>query len=190
MTDFTYDRRHRAAARVVDVSDVPAVNASALLAEAMSKSGLLWVETPDERTWGVWHVWADDTAYVVSGPGEQALPWLPDEVRIILRSKDTGGRLLTTRARATVVDPGTPEWTTAADLLKAARLNAVDDSVTRWAEQCTITALRPFDQPIEGPGHYDSASHRAEPVETPATTASWRPWHWRGRHRRGTRRRT
>ncbi len=187
MTDLTYDRRHGWAARVGTVSDVPPVNASALLAEAMSKSALLWVEAPDGRTWGVWHVWSDGAAYVVSGPGEQTLPWLPDEVRIILRSKDTGGRLLTTRAKATVVVPGTPEWSTAADLLKASRLNAVDDSLTRWAEQCTITALRPFDQPIERPGHYTDESHRAEPVPTPATTASWRPWHWRGRPRRGTR---
>lgn len=160
------------------------VNVSAVLSEAMSKSSLFWVEAPDGRTWSVWHVWSDGTAYVVSGPGEQPLPWLPAEVHLILRSKDTGGRLLTTRAQASVVEPGTPEWAAAADLLKAERLNAVDDSLTRWAQQCTITAFRPFDQPIEGPGHYDDASHRAEPVETPATTASWQPWHWRGRPRR------
>ncbi|MDN5795086.1 MAG: hypothetical protein L0H79_04965 [Intrasporangium sp.] len=170
------------------MSEEHSVNASALLAEAMSKSGLFWVEAPDGRTWGVWHVWSDGTAYVVSGPGEQPLPWLPTEARIILRSKDTGGRLLTTRATTSIVEPGTPEWTAAAELLKGSRLNAADDSVTRWAQQCTITALRPFGEPVEGPGSYDASAHRAEPVDTPATTASWRPWHWRGRHRRGTRR--
>ena len=55
-----------------------------------------------------WHVWHDDgdergpgpAAYVVSGPGEQSLPWLPDDVELILRSKETGGRLLTVRATA------------------------------------------------------------------------------------------
>lgn len=169
-------------------AEAPPVNVSALLSEAMSKSSLFWVEAPDGRAWGVWHVWRDGAAYVVSGPGEQPLPWLPSEVRIILRSKDTGGRLLTTRAQAGIVAPGTSEWAEAAALLKAERLNAVDDSLTRWAEQCTITVFRPFDQPVEGPGHYDDAAHRAEPVETPATTASWQPWHWRGRPRRKARR--
>ena len=50
----------------------------------------------------------------MSGPGEQPLPWLPTEVRLILRSKDTGGRLLTVRAHAHVLEPGTPEWERAA----------------------------------------------------------------------------
>ena len=71
---------------------------AALLGEAMTKSGLLWIDVAGDRAWPAWHVWDDGAAYVVSGPGEQPLPWLPEEVRIILRSKDTGGRLLTLRA--------------------------------------------------------------------------------------------
>ena len=54
-----------------------AANASALLNEAMAKSGLLWIEVADDRTWPAWHVWDDGAALVVSGPGEQPLPWLP-----------------------------------------------------------------------------------------------------------------
>ncbi|HET7399060.1 MAG TPA: hypothetical protein VFJ94_11135 [Intrasporangium sp.] len=163
------------------MSEQPALNVSALLGEAMSKSGLLWVEVPDARTWPAWHVWVEDTAYVVNGPGEQTLPWLPEEVRLVLRSKDTGGRLLTIRARTEVLEPGTPAWTAAAEALKASRLNAVDDCLTRWAQACTITALKPFDAPVEGPGSYAADDLRRAPVETSATTTRWRPWHWRGR---------
>jgi hypothetical protein len=154
---------------------------AALLNEAMTKSGLLWIDVAGDRAWPAWHVWDDGAAYVVSGPGEQPLPWLPEEVRLILRSKDTGGRLLTLRAHTHVLDPGSPEWHTAAELLRASRLNAVDDSLTRWAEACTLTALVPFDAPIEAPGAYAAGDARAAPARTAATTTSWRPWHWRGR---------
>ncbi len=163
------------------MSEPPAVNVSALLGEAMSKSGLLWIEIPDGRTWPAWHVWTGDTAYVVSGPGEQTLPWLPPEVRLILRSKDTGGRLLTVRAHAQVLEPGAPAWTAAADELRTGRLNAVDDCLTRWADACTVTALRPFGAPVELPGSYAADDLRHPPVPSRATTARWRPWHWRGR---------
>jgi hypothetical protein len=153
----------------------------ALLGEAMTKSGLLWIDVAGDRAWPAWHVWDDGAAYVVSGPGEQPLPWLPEEVRLILRSKDTGGRLLTLRAHTHVLEPGTPEWVTAAELLRASRLNAVDDSLTRWADACTLTALVPFDAPLEAPGAYAADDARAAPARTAATTTSWRPWHWRGR---------
>ena len=163
------------------MSDQPAPNVSALLGEAMAKSGLLWVDIAGDRPWPAWHVWDDGAALVVSGPGEQPLPWLPGEVRLVLRSKDTGGRLLTVRAHAHVLDPGTSQWARAADLLKASRLNAVDDCLTRWAAECTITALVPFGEPVEAPGEYSADPHRAAPARTAATTTSWRPWHLGGR---------
>jgi hypothetical protein len=158
-----------------------AATAAALLGEAMTKSGLLWIEVAGDRTWPAWHVWDDGAALVVSGPGEQPLPWLPKEVRLILRSKDTGGRLLTVRAHVHVLEPGTPEWQRAADLLKASRLNSVDDALARWAAECTVTALVPFDSPLESPGAYAADDHREPPARTAATTTSWRPWHWGGR---------
>ena len=46
---------------------------------------------------------------VVSGPGEQYLPWLPDEVVVVFRSKDTGGRLLTLHATARALEPGSTD---------------------------------------------------------------------------------
>lgn len=165
------------------VSEDPLVDATALVAEGMSKSGIIWVEIPGDRAWPVWHVWAEGTALVVNGPGEQDLPWLPSEVKLILRSRDTGGRLVTVRAVTKVLEPGTDEWAAAAEALKAGRLNATDDCLTRWAEACTITALHPFDAPLEAPGGYAADDRRAQAPDTPATTPAWKPWHWRGRGR-------
>jgi hypothetical protein len=170
----------RDAGAVGPASAVGAAGA-ALLGEAMTKSGLLWIEVEGDRTRPAWHVWDDGAALVVSGPGEQPLPWLPPEVRIILRSKDTGGRLLTVRAHVHVLEPGTPEWERATGLLRASRLNSVDDSLTRWAAECTVTALVPFDSPLESPGAYAAHDHREPPARTGATTTTWRPWHWGGR---------
>ncbi len=191
MTALTPDRHEARITRVGQVTDPstrptedpvqPAANLSALLGEAMGKSGLLWIDVADDRAWPAWHVWDDGAALVVSGPGEQPLPWLPKEVRLVLRSKDTGGRLLTVRAAVHVLDPGTPQWARAADLLKASRLNAVDDSLTRWAAECTISALVPFGEPVESPGAYSADAHRAAPARTAATTTAWRPWHLGGR---------
>ena len=166
---------------MTEPTDPQPSNASALLGEAMTKSGLLWIDVEGDRTWPAWHVWDEGTALVVSGPGEQPLPWLPADVRLILRSKDTGGRLLTVRAHSHVLEPGSPQWERAAELLRASRLNAVDDCVTRWAAQCTITALVPFDSPVESPGAYAADDHRRAPARTAATTTSWRPWHLGGR---------
>jgi hypothetical protein len=160
------------------------INITALFAEAASKSGLLWIEIPGGRVWPVWHAWADETVYVVSGPGEQTLPWLPETVTLILRSKDTGGRLLAVHATAQVLSPESEAWERAVEALRPGRLNAVGDVVARWAEQCTIHALRPFGMPAEQPGAYDQSAHTVEVHPADAATAGWRPWHAGGRPQR------
>ena len=173
------------------------VNVTRLIHEAATKSGLLWVRLPDGGTHPVWHVWHDDgddrgtgpAAYVVSGPGEQPLPWLPDEVELILRSKDTGGRLVTVHATVREVTPEDAGWDAAVDVLRPERLNAVGDTAERWRQSCTIHLLTPHGRLVEGPGSYGDGSGRA-PVRPVATaTSGWRPWHWRGRAdaRRNTR---
>jgi hypothetical protein len=167
----------------------PVTNVTALVGEAMTKSGVIWIEVPGDRAWPVWHAWVAPTAYVVNGPGEQHLPWLPEEVVLILRSLDTGGRLLRVRARARVLTDVEPEWQTAVAALHAGRLNAVGDVVERWRTECAVTALTPFGNPVEGPGTYADGSGAAPPPPSRATTAHWRPWHLGGRpkRRRGTR---
>jgi hypothetical protein len=170
------------------------VSETALVAEAAAKSELLWVRPspgsarppgpagPAERAWPAWHIWTGGAAYVVSGPGEQQLPPLAGEVEVILRSKDTWARLVTVRAVAATVGPLDPDWAEIAAALKAKRLNAPDPDVllARWAAANTITRLT-LGAVVEGPGSYDESSGATAPVPTEATTASWAPWHLRGR---------
>lgn len=154
----------------------------------MSTCALLWIEVPGDRAWPAWHVWVNHTAYVLSGPGEQPLPALPPQVVLVVRSKDNLGRLLriTANTRQLRADgAGVDEWDTAAAALKAGRLNSPPgDTLARWAEDNTVTALTPVGAAVEGPGCYDDASGAAPPLPTPATTDSWHPWHAGGRPQR------
>ena len=160
------------------------LNITALFAEAASKSALMWVEIPGDRAWPFWHAWDGETVYAVSGPGEQTLPWVPEQVCLVTRSKDSGGRLLSVHATVRELRPEDPEWEAATQALKTERLNATDDQLTRWAQDCTVRAFKPFGAPVEAPGSYVSTSRSAPVPPSPATTSGWRPWHWRGRPRR------
>ncbi len=164
---------------------------SALLSEAGKKSGLLWIDIPGDRAWPAWHVWLDDTAYVVTGPGEQSLPPLPADIAVTFRSKSTGGRLVTVAANAAVITPLDMRWEDATTALKASRLNApAGDIIARWADEAIVYALTPQGDVVQGPGSYSQQSGAAQPPPTPATTRTWHPWHINGRPkwRRGTRR--
>jgi hypothetical protein len=163
----------------------------ALVAEAATKSDLLWVRPTagaDERAWPAWHIWHEGAAYVVSGPGEQQLPPLSGPVEVVLRSKDTWVRLVTVAGTASTVPPDDPAWPDVAAALKAKRLNAPDPDrlLERWAAANIITRLSVDGGIVEGPGHYDDRSGAAPPPPSEATTARWAPWHLRGR--RNTRR--
>lgn len=162
---------------------------TALFAEAAKTSGMLWVEDGDGRAWPVWHAWTNETIYVVSGPGEQELPWLPGDVRLILRSKASGARLLVVHASVDEITPDDDRWDDAVEALRKARLNAVDDLAARWRSECSIRAFRPFGAPAEAPGSYTAESGAAPVVHTPATTGGWRPWHLGGRPTRRRRQR-
>lgn len=161
--------------------------AAALVNEAMTKSGVLWIEVaselPDQppRTWPAWFAWVAPTAYVVNGPGEQHLPWLPPEVKVILRSKDTGGRLLRVAARARLLSDADSQWAAAVEALATSRLNATDDAIYRWRTRCAVTALTPYGALLDHPGTAGPTSGAAPPPPSRATTTQWAPWHVRGR---------
>lgn len=155
----------------------PTVSVTALLAEAAGKSDIMWVDVPGERSFPVWYAWVTDRFYVVSGEGEQLLPRLPEVVRLILRSKDSGGRLLTVDATAHLLAPHTPSWETAVAALAGERLNATDDVAARWAESGAVHALHPFGPPVAAPGSHDDDSGRAPVLPAPPTTLGRRPWH-------------
>ena len=184
------------AVATTDSDDVPVVNVTRLTHEALSRSGLLWVRVPGGDSHPVWHVWHDDgdergtgpAAYVVSGPGQQSLPWLPDEVELVraARTPVAGCSPCTRPSRARAEDDG---WDAAVEVLRPERLNAVGDVAQRWAQSCTIHVLTPHGRPAEQPGSYSDGSGAAPVRPSAGTTARWRPWHWRGRAdaRRNTR---
>ncbi|MGL5866389.1 MAG: hypothetical protein ACRCYX_11065 [Dermatophilaceae bacterium] len=174
------------------------VNVTRLIHEAASKSGVLWIRVPGGGTHPVWFAWHDDgddrgtgpVAFVVSGPGEQHLPWLPERVEVILRSKDTGNRLLIANATTREVRPDSSAWEAAVEILRPRRLNAVGDVAEAWRQGCVIHAIAPHGRLVEQPGRYADDDGAAPVHPARPATSGWRPWHWRGRARarRATRR--
>lgn len=119
------------------------IPADRLVAEALSKSGLLWVSS-DAGSSPVWYAHNDGVAYLVSGPGEQFCPPHQGVVNVVARSKDTRARLACFDAVAQTVAPTDDEWEQATSALKAGRLNATDsDMVSRWAVEGTVLKLVP-----------------------------------------------
>jgi hypothetical protein len=151
---------------------------AALVEEACKKSGLIWVAVPGARDRAVWHVWHEPdgrgAVYVVVGGGEQELPGLADgmTVRVTVRSKDKGGRLVTWPGLVTRVVPGSEEWRAVVPALHAKRLNAHDGEAQpeRWAANSAIFRIQPQGDLIEGPGRYATASGAAPVPPSPATT--------------------
>lgn len=176
-----------------DPGESAEVNVTRLLAEAATRSDVAWLRLPDGSTHPMWFVWHDDgdlrgpgpVIHVVSGPGEQTLPWLPPEVEVILRSKDSRNRLLTVAASVTEIRPDSPRWDAAVAVLRAERLNAIGDVRARWRESSTIHLIAPHGRLLAAA---DQGVDRRLVEPSPGTTAGRSPWHWRGRpqRRRGT----
>jgi hypothetical protein len=168
-----------------------APNDLALIAEACSKSGVVWVKPATEQRYhGAWHVWHDGAVAVVHGVDEQSLPPLEGRVEVAVRSKDTGARLVRFTARVDVVPAGSPQWEATADALSAARLNARDtaEQRDRWRTNTVIVRLVPVAMTASGPGADDESPEMAQPPGNPGTTINWRPFHIGGRKlRRGNR---
>lgn len=165
----------------------PAADA-ALLAEAATKSDLVWLRPADQsRAWPAWHVWHAGAVHVVSGGGEQRLPDLAGRVDVLVRSKQTSARLLTVPTTARRLEPDDEAWSAAAAALAASRLNSTcpaAELVVLWRSTTRMYRFDACGPALERPGLYDDASGSAAPAATAATTSSWRPWHLRGRRRR------
>jgi hypothetical protein len=174
----------------------------ALIAESAKKSGVIWVrpgatEPADpadarRRARGVWHVWQDGSAYVLTGGLEQALPPLADRAEVIVRSKDKGSRLVVWTAAVSRVTPGGDDWAAIVPALLGKRLNLPDGvrAPERWARESVLYRLTPVGGLLESPEHRSTASHAAPPPHSAGTTPVPRPRHLFGRPavRRGLRR--
>ncbi|MGZ4595845.1 MAG: hypothetical protein ACXV3V_02880 [Actinomycetes bacterium] len=159
------------------IVDRDVARARALVEEACRKSAMLWLRRePEARDVAAWHVWIDGAAYVVSGGLEQDVPALADQAAgrllVTVRSKDTGGRLVTWVARSSRVLPDDEQWAPVVSELHAKRLNSPDGEAqpARWARESVVTRIEPTGELLESPGHLSSRSHAAEPPGSPATT--------------------
>jgi hypothetical protein len=146
-----------------------------LVAEAMKKAPLVWLEIDGHRPAPAWCVWHEGAAYVVSGPGEQPVPGLADATRcqVVVRSGDTLARIVRWPAAVGTVEAGTPEWDTAVvSTLMPKRLNLADaeNAADRWAAECRVSRLTPDGAPDEVGDTLPTASGAVAPPTTPAAT--------------------
>ncbi len=160
-----------------------------LIAEATKKSDLVWLCVPGHsRPAAVWHVWRDDSAYVVTGEGEQPAPGLVDAAGcdVIVRSADKGGRIVTWRASVSRLTPGTEGWQEVVPGMLTARLNLTDaaEAEQRWARSCAVLRLTPTGELVEAGSTLPTGSLAGPPPPSPARTPTRVPFTL-GRRRRG-----
>lgn len=151
-----------------------------LVAEAIKKAGIAWINIPGGPSLGLWVMPLDGTLVVVCGPGEQQAPGLAEASRAEVRLRgDNGGLIVIVEAGVERLTPGSEAWTEIAPQLAGKRLNATgtaEDLVARWAESgCAVLRLTPADAPVAAPD-LPSGSAAAPVRETPARTVVRRPF--------------
>jgi hypothetical protein len=158
---------------------------SALIDEATKKAGLVWVRAAGQaqRAQGVWHVWQDGSAYVLTGGLEQSAPSLGERGYVTVPSKDKKSRLVTWVADVSVVHPESELWDAVVPALQVKRLNSPDgdEAPQRWARDCTLYRLTPTGEVTETPDAPSTISHATPPPASSARTRVPRPMHVRGR---------
>src|SRR5262245_37218671 len=117
----------------------------------MKKAGLVWLAWPGQsRHLPAWFVTVDGSYVVLAGEGnadEQPLPGLAEAsvVDVVVPAKPATTRLLRWEATVRRLDPGTPEWTEAAQAMRTERLNAadLDTQLDRWRDGSDLLVLEP-----------------------------------------------
>jgi len=161
------------------------------VAAAMKKAGLVWLSWPGRpRHRPAWFVTVDGSYVVIAGrddTAEQPLPGLAEAgvADVVVPAKPATARVLRWNATVRRLDPGSEEWTAAAQVLRSARLNAADlgNQLERWRAGCDLLVLEPTGRVAEG--GYDDLPPAAPPPGSPATTRTRLP---RVLHRRSRRR--
>jgi hypothetical protein len=122
-----------------------------LVTDLAKKSGLVWITALD-RTYPVWHELVDDTICVVGGGGEQPIPDVDDDdkVLILLRSKTNRQLVATVGATVEVLTPDSSAWEDVTAALKSGRLNLLDSdhAIDRWARESRVLRLVPHEPVI------------------------------------------
>ena len=151
-----------------------------LVAEAIKKAGIAWINVPGGPPLGLWVMPLDGSLIVVCGPGEQAAPGLAEAPRAEVRLRgDNGALIVIVEAAVERLTPGSEAWDEIAPQLAGKRLNAsgtAEQLVARWAETgCAVLRLTPAADPIAAPD-LPTGSEAAPPRETPARTKVRRPF--------------
>ncbi len=70
------------------------------------------------------------------------------------------------------MEPGSEEWTAAAQVLRTERLNAagLDTQLERWKTEADLLVLEPTGEITEAAGRYDDSPRAEAPIGTRATT--------------------
>jgi hypothetical protein len=161
------------------------------VAAAMKKAGLVWLAWPGQpRHLPAWFVSVDGEYVVLAGrddPDEQPLPGLADTgvADVVVPAKPATSRLLRWEARVRRLEPGTPEWTEAAQAMRTERLNAASlgTQLDRWRDGSDLLVLEPTGRVHEAGD--DGRPTVAPPPGSPAATRTRLP---RVLHRRTRRR--
>ena len=122
-----------------------------LVTDLAKKSGLVWI-TAFDHTYPVWHELVDDSICVVGGGGEQPIPDVHDDdkVLLMLRSKTNRQLVATVQATVEVLTPESSAWDDVTAALKSGRLNLHDSdhAIDRWARESRVLRLVPHEPVI------------------------------------------
>jgi hypothetical protein len=156
--------------------------AVAEIAGVMKKAGLVWLSWNSGRPAPAWFATVDG-AYVVladrAGSAEQPLPGLAEAgtAEVVVPAKPATSRLAGWKAVVRRLEPGSEEWTAAAQVLRTERLNAddLDTQLERWRSEADLLVLEPTGEITETTGRYDDRLRLETPAGSPATTRGNRP---------------
>ncbi|WP_460665426.1 hypothetical protein [Kribbella swartbergensis] len=147
------------------------------IAAVMKKAGLVWLSWDGGRPAPAWFATVDGQYVVLADAGdgaEQPLPGLAaaGTAEVVVPAKPATNRLASWTARVRRLEPGSEEWTAAAQVLRTERLNAsdLDTQLERWKTEADLLVLEPTGEITERAGQYDDRPRAEAPVGTPATT--------------------
>jgi hypothetical protein len=157
-------------------------DAAAEIAGVMKKAGLVWLAWNGARPTPAWFATVDGQYVVLADRGdgaEQPLPGLATAgtTEVVVPAKPATNRLASWQATVRRLEPGSEEWTAAAQVLRTERLNAseLDTQLERWKTEADLLVLEPTGEITEAAGRYDAALRTEAPIATPATTRGKRP---------------
>ncbi|MBB5983592.1 hypothetical protein [Kribbella solani] len=151
--------------------------AVAEIAGVMKKAGLVWLAWDGRRAVPAWFATVDGQYVVLadrSDSAEQPLPGLATSgaVQVVVPAKPAMNRLASWQATVRRLEPGSEEWTAAAQVLRTERLNAagLDTQLERWRSEADILVLEPTGELTESAGRFDATPRAETPPPSRATT--------------------